>query len=174
MTSVLTFPLKNLLLELLQKIVVRMIFGKFKSFGRIQGNPSLKICTISCLSMWYLLVLSMNWDFGQLVVCPKKSSSYFPYPLQEPWGGGSGQIRIADLIENRNKLNRIFVRGWTQYTDAEKHDIDSYRTEFCFEIFCLGDPYAIDCYFKWTFHLSHNKTDNDISRLFNRINPKPL
>lgn len=84
-------------------------------------------------------------------------------------GGGKQVILVTDLQLAKSGTRRIFIRGWAQYGDIFKPEVDAYRSEFCFEIFCDGDPLQAPCQFSYTFHSSHNRTDAEISPGFERI-----
>ena len=84
-------------------------------------------------------------------------------------GGGAVEISIDDLLVVQKGEERIFIRGWAQYGDMFNPKVDCHRTEFCFEIFCVEDPLITPCFFPYGFHSSHNRSDGEIARRFDRI-----
>lgn len=88
----------------------------------------------------------------------------------ETMPGGSVLIPISNFLDAQAGRKKIYLRGWAQYCDSYKPKVDSYRTEFCLELFTRDDPKRAGCAFTYGFHLNHTRTDNEIAKSFMRIN----
>lgn len=84
-------------------------------------------------------------------------------------GGGRARLDISDILAAQAGHKKIVVRGWTQYADIFKPTKDSHRSEFCYLLFCDGNPLVYPCRFSYQFHSNHNRSDREIGKTFTRI-----